>query len=65
MISNGFPNLLNIPYVFPSLSQTCSTLNNLNSNSYTGYNINSDQRNNSLATLRLKAREHSVTFNGL
>jgi len=65
MISNAFPNFINMPYAFPSLSQACSTTNNFNSNSYTGYNFNTDHRTTSIAALRLKAREHSVTFSGL
>jgi hypothetical protein len=53
MMSNALSNFINIPYGFPSLPQTCPTTNNFNSSSYTGYNINPDHRNTSLAALRL------------
>lgn len=62
------PNFMNIPYAFPSLPPTCSTTNNFNSTMYAGYNhFNhpTDHLSTSIATLRLKAREHSVTFGGL
>ncbi len=65
MMPNALPNFMNMPYVFPSLSQTSPSTNNFNSSSYTGYNINPDHRHTSIAALRLKAREHSVSFGGL
>ena len=48
MMSNALPNFMNIPYAFPSLSQTSSTTNNFNPTSYTTYHINPDPRNNSI-----------------
>jgi hypothetical protein len=65
MMSNALPNFMNMPYPFPSLSQTSSVTNNFNPSLYSGYNINPDQRSTSIAALRLKAREHSVAFGGL
>ncbi|CAF0841446.1 unnamed protein product [Adineta ricciae] len=65
LMSNALPNFMNLPYVFPSLPQTSTSTNNFNPSSYSGYNLDSDHRNSSIAALRLKAREHSVTFNGL
>ena len=62
------PNFMNIPYAFPSLPPTCSTTNQFHSSMYAGYNpINhpTDHLSTSIAALRLKAREHSVTFGGL
>ncbi len=65
MMSNALPNFINMSYAFPSLPQTCSTTNNFNPTSYSGYTINPDHRSTSIAALRLKAHEHSVTFGGM
>ena len=65
MMSNAFPNFINMPYAFPSLPHTSCSTNNFNPSSYTGYNIQSDYRSTSIETLRLKAREYSVSFSGL
>ncbi|UJR21014.1 hypothetical protein I4U23_024114 [Adineta vaga] len=65
LMSNALPNFMNIPYVFPSLPPTNVGPNSFNSSPYSGYSMDSDHRNTSIAALRLKAREHSVTFNGL
>jgi hypothetical protein len=64
-MSNALPNFMNIPYAFPSLSQTCPTTNNFNPSLYAGYNNTSDHLSSSIAALRLKAREYNVTFGSL
>ncbi|CAF3964804.1 unnamed protein product, partial [Rotaria magnacalcarata] len=65
IMQNALPNFMSLPYAFPSLSHTSTSTNNFNASPYTGYNFDSDHRSNSIATLRLKAREHTVAFGNL